>query len=289
MASPDIEAALDLHVAWGLKVLDLKDQLFGKNIESLDEVEATRLNVAIQARSLKVWTLSTGLFFDDVDKGPEAFRQAFLNKIDAVLATAKILKPYQIRLLAARSAKRQDIPDGVAFLKSQHPWLIEYYREAIDKITSAGFKITLENEVHGCLLSKPQEVLDFFKAVDRPQLWKFTWDVQNLWQEGTFPSLQVYEQLKPLIGMLHLKGGRCESPSGPLTQASSLERASWPILPILKAVFADGRSPVVCLNPSHGAAGDEPCHRPEDYKKDLDYLRKNFPEIEDPLLNPQAL
>ena len=96
---------------------------------------------------------------------------------------------------------------------------------------------------------------------------------------GTFPSLEVYERLKPLIGYYHLKGGRAEVEGGDLVWASSLEDASWPVLDITAAVIRDGVSPVICLNPSHG-------QRPEGYdaaavwQQDLALLREAFPEVE---------
>jgi hypothetical protein len=42
-----------------------------------------------------------------------------------------------------------------------------------------------------------------------------------------------------------------------LTWRSSLEDASWPVADITRQVAEDGVSPVICLNPSHGAAKPE--------------------------------
>src|SRR5207237_198766 len=72
----------------------------------------------------------------------------------------------------------------------------------------------------------------------------FTWDVANLWQMGTFPTLEVYAQIKHLIGYVHVKGGLKGDRESAFGWASSLEDASWPVAEIVKAVISDGVSPV---------------------------------------------
>ena len=96
---------------------------------------------------------------------------------------------------------------------------------------------------------------------------------------GVYPSLDVYNKLRDLIGYYHLKGGQQGDESGKLRWRSSLEDASWPVVEITKQVVADGVSPVICLNPSHGAAKEG-----YDYsnitKRDLDFIRGAIPEVE---------
>ena len=102
---------------------------------------------------------------------------------------------------------------------------------------------------------------------------------------GTFPTLEVYRRLRPLIAMVHVKGGAAEAPAapgqpdGPLKWRTALADASWPVLDILRAVVADGVSPVICLNPSHGERKTG-----YDYTdvvgRDIEFLRRNIPEIE---------
>jgi len=101
-------------------------------------------------------------------------------------------------------------------------------------------------------LSTPTEILDFFASLDRPAKVCLTWDVQNLWQMGTYPTMAVYDQLKNLIGYYHLKGGQQKADNTVLHWRSSLADASWPVVEITRQVVVDGVSPVICLNPSHG-------------------------------------
>jgi hypothetical protein len=229
MTGGEFEPALDRHVAWGIGVLDLKDAIFGKGIADLTDAEADTAARMIQVRGLSVYCLSTGLFFDDVEKGEAVFRRDHLAKLDHVLALADTLRPTFIRLLAARTTRRRQIDDSFRYLQSEHPWVVDVYGEAVDRIAASGFRATIENEVGGCIFAHPQEIRAFFEKLGRRRTCCLTWDVQNLWQEGTFPSLDVYAQLKDLIGYYHLKGGQSEEPGGALKWRSPLVTASWPV------------------------------------------------------------
>lgn len=253
MAGREIAPALDQHVAWGIRVLDLKDCLFGKGILDLTDEEARLVMMLAQERGLSVYCLSSPLFFDDIERGESHFRERHLGRVARLIALAEILRPRLVRLLAARFSRRECFPDSAAYLRAYHPWLIPLYAEAVDRIRDAGFSPTIENEVHGCIFSAPGEILHFFEALDRPDKCCLTWDAQNLWQQGAYPSLDVYRQLRPLIGYYHIKGGQHEEGGSALRWQSALEDASWPVREITRQVVADGVSPVICLNPSHGA------------------------------------
>jgi hypothetical protein len=276
MAGPALEASLDRQREWGLDLLDLK-AIAGTPIAELTPAEAERVRAAADARGQSVHILSTGLFGSDVEEGEAAFRERHLPALENALRIAPILGPERIRLLAAGCGLRADLCDAVAHVVHRRPWLIELYREAVDRITEAGFEAVIENEVGHCIFGSPQEILAFFDALERPARARLIWDIQNLWQMGTFPSLQVYRILRPLIGSVHAKGGRAEHPGGPLRWKADLPEASWPVVPILSAAVADGVTPVVCLNPSHGEA--PPGYEP-DYARDLQFLRQQIPGIQ---------
>jgi sugar phosphate isomerase/epimerase len=252
MAGADFEAALDQHVAWGLTDVDLKDQIFGKGVADLTRDEAKRAARLIAERGLTTHCLSTGYFFAEIELGEAEFRARFIDSLDDLIAVAEELNPTLVRLLAARTSARAEHAHVGAYIAAGRPWLIPLYREAIDRLQASGFAVTVENEVGGCILSSPDEIRWFFDALDRPDVC-LTWDVQNLWQMGTFPTMEVYETLRDLIGYYHLKGGQSEPGSPALKWRSSLEDASWPAVDITRQVAPDGVSPVICLNPSHGA------------------------------------
>ncbi len=279
MADRDFERALDRHVEWGLHHLDLKDRIFDKGIVDLAEAEAERAARLIGDRGLNVYCMSTILFHTDVELGEDLFRKDHLGQIDRAISVARILQSDLVRLLGATTTSRDEHGDAVAYIESDHPWLIDHYREAIEKLAAAGFRVTIENECRGCILSTPKEILGLFEALDCGDAVNLTWDVQNLWQMGTFPSIDVYEQLKPLLAYYHVKGGRSGEDTSDLKWKSSLEDASWPVEAITRRVVADGVSPVLCLNGSHG-------ERREDYdydgvtERDLDFVRGIIEKVE---------
>jgi sugar phosphate isomerase/epimerase len=278
MAGPDFEKALDRHVEWRIRDLDLKDQIFGKSLLELTDEQAGRAAELIRARGLAVYCLSTGIFHAEIGLGEDAFRREQLGPVRRAVELAGILRPRFVRLLPAKVGGGQSLPDMIARVRSRAPWLFGLYRQAAAQIRAAGFEPTIENEVAGSMLASPREVAGFFAELGPDPGLSYTWDVQNMWQCGTFPSLEVYAAVKPYLNYLHLKGGLAEGPERKLRWAAPLEQASWPVLAIVRRAIADGTSPVICLNPSHGerrpgAAG------PSDVERDIAFLRSNFEEI----------
>ena len=159
MAGNVFEVALDQHVSWDIKCLDLKDNIFGKSIIELTEEEARHAAELIHKRSLSVYCFSTVLFGSDIELGEEHFRKNYLLKIDHVIQIANILQPQTIRLLASATSKRGEIANSIEYLHTNHPWLIHLYVEVIDYLhetycpefkNGQDFKVTIENEVGNC-------------------------------------------------------------------------------------------------------------------------------------------
>ncbi|MEK3722722.1 sugar phosphate isomerase/epimerase family protein [Paenibacillus sp. FSL H8-0034] len=252
MAGPDFIQAMDQFALWGLEVIDLKDHIYGKSISDLNADEAEAAAVVLKERNLQVYSFSSELFYDDIEKGEEHFRTHHFNRITRLLQAADTLKPTMIRLLAAQYKHRNTYSFSMDYIHEFAPWLIPLYQEAVDRIHEAGYHVTIENECHDCIWATPSEIISFFHELNRPNKVHFTYDVQNLWQMGTYPSLTVYEALKPIIGFVHLKGGQQGEEGSSLVWKSSLEDASWPVEELVTQVVRDQISPVICLNPSHG-------------------------------------
>ncbi len=251
MAGTDLKQSLDLQRSWKIHDLDLKDSIFGKAVTDLTDVEAHRARELIDRYGMSVHCLSTCLFHEDVAVGEDRFRIEHLGRIPWVLQVARILEPRFIRLLPAKLGDRDAITDSIGWVCGTAPWLFDLYRQAITRVSDAGFAATIENEVHGCLFGCPADIVAFFTEICDTRA-SFTWDVQNLWQCGTFPSLDVYHELSPLIAYVHVKGGIAHPRTGAPEWISTLAEASWPVKDLLTEVMRDRVSPVVCLNPPHG-------------------------------------
>lgn len=252
MASSDLAVALDRHVQEGLEICDLKDGIFGKRLEELSHEQLRSLADEITGRGLKTYCLSTSLGDHDLAMGRVRWRQVNSDILDRVLSAAEILKPAVIRVIAAKDTSRPQGGEGnIKWLLARYPWVVAAYDDIIGRINTVGYDVVLENEAHDCIITSPEDVCDLFATLKPDNRVRFTWDVQNMWQMGTPPSREVLGKLLPLLGMLHLKGGRAGS-DGTLKQSSSLADASWPVVDIVRAAIESGRIEVICINPSHG-------------------------------------
>lgn len=278
MADRDFIKSLDKQLEWGINLLDLKDYIYGKPLINLSDKEAIEAAKNISDRGMTVYCFSTTLFSEDIELGEEVFRTKHLDKLQRILELAAILKPKVIRLLAPQCSKRKNFTNILPYIKKNHTWLIPMYKEAIYKINQAGFKATIENEANECILSRPEEILGFFKDLNCQGKVFLTFDIQNLWQVGTYPSVEVYEMLSDITEYFHLKGSQSLEDGGYTHYATSLEDASWPVVKVTKKAINSGQGVVICLNPLKGEKKIG-----YDYddmtKRDLDYLRNELKEV----------
>lgn len=252
MADKDFDACLAFHERHGLHWLDLRDSIYGRTAVELDVETAHRAKDKIDAAGLEVYCLSTSIMFDDIAKGADQFEHHFAQ-LTAVIEPARVLSPRFFRLIAAVAPGQPRRP--LADVAAANPWLVEAYRRAIDLLHANGFIVTIENEAPDCIITTAEDALRFFQLLDCDGAAGFTWDIQNQWRCGPFPSLETYEKLKPIIQYVHVKGGRhIDEATRALKWNVALEDASWPVAEIVRQVVADGTSPVICINmPVHGS------------------------------------
>ena len=189
---------------------------------------------------MSVQCVSTILFHGYIEEGEAELRRQVLGSMDRLIQVSRALGPRFVRLLGARTRQPAETR---ALLLSRDPkldWLFALYREAIDRLAAAGLSVTIENETNGCILCDGDTVRAFFERLDRSGRAVFTWDVQNMWHCGAFPSLAIYEQIKPFLAYYHVKGGQSEPGGQALRYKSTLEDASWPVLSITRKVVSDG-------------------------------------------------
>lgn len=289
MMDHDLSAAVNDLKELGIRQLDLKNHVFDRSIDDLDDERRAQLAALIEVTATEIYCFSSTAGHENVSQmGERAFRRKLADGIDNMLRTAERVRPRMIRLLACKFDTRENVTDGNDYLERHLPWVYAAYRDSVDQIDDAGIVTTIENEPN-TIFSTPEETVAFFERLDRGTKVGMTWDIQNMWQSGTYPTRDVYRTLRPVINYVHLKGGR-STPKAPfeLTYRSPLANASWPVREIVGQVLADGVSPVICLNPSHGVP-------PKDYafasiwgtqhlagaeaRCDLAFIRKTFPML----------
>ena len=121
MADADFETAWDRHVAWGLRHLDLKDSIFDKGVVELSDAVARHAAELIAARGLSVCCMSTQRFYGDVEVGESAFCKAYVEPLERAIEIAAVLWPSLFRLLSARTRRRAQLSDSIAYLRREYP------------------------------------------------------------------------------------------------------------------------------------------------------------------------
>lgn len=289
MMDHDLETAIRCLRQLGITQLDLKNHVFGKAIEDLDDERRARLAALVDVTATEIYCFSSMLGHQNVSQlGERVFRRKLANGIDNMLRTVEVVQPRMMRLLACTFDGREDVSDSNDYLERHARWVYSAYRDAVDQINDVGIAATIENEPR-TIFSTPEETIAFFDRLDRGTKVGMTWDIQNMWQSGIYPTLDVYRTLKPVINYVHLKGGQGSSEeSRELAYRSPLADAGWPVHEIVGQVLADGVSPVICLNASHGALPNDYLFAPlwgtprlagAEARHDVAFLRNAFRKL----------
>ena len=167
MASSDFEESVRLHRDWGLSG-HLRDGIYGKRVEELDLDAALEAKRSIDALGLEVYCVSTNVFVEDVAHGEAALR-AHLDILERAIEVAGVLRPRLLRLNAANFAERAKDSSAISVIKEHYPWFVDVYRAGVDMVAARGMVATIENEAFDCCLSKPEEFVEFFDWLERPE------------------------------------------------------------------------------------------------------------------------
>jgi sugar phosphate isomerase/epimerase len=271
------DPAFDQYAALAVASLDLGRDAAGKGVLDLTPENARCIAAAMDQRGLALRGLSTPLFGDPVEAGEQVFLERHAARVDQALDLARLLRPRFIALRAAATERRRDLADAVEYVSSQRPWLIPLYREALGRITDAGFTASIENAGRNSILATPAEVQNFFTAL-APAAAGLDFDPVNLWQAGTAPSVEVYQQFADCIDSLHVKGGLADRRSGTLCWRCGLADASWPVVDVIRAALSGPGCQAICLRAPQG-------HRKLGYDytnltaRDIAFLRAQFPQL----------
>ena len=253
IAGQDLEQVVKELPEFGIELIDLKRGVFGHAIESLDDTARNRLAALLEQSSVENYSFSSNVGYVNISTMTETeFRTHLNDGVSNMLKSLRVVRPTMIRLLACSFDNRAEWDNSNEFLERHAPWVYSAYDEAIARINDAGIIATIENEPN-TIFSNPTETIGFFDRLARREKVGFTWDIQNMWQSGSFPTVESYRLLKPIINYVHTKGGRgSEEAPNLLTWRSSLEDASWPVREILAEVLTDNPDAVICVNTSHG-------------------------------------
>jgi len=168
----DITEGAPVLRRWGLRHVDLRGALFGKQLDQLDDDELTELRRLLDEHGLRVAVLETSLAKAHL---PDAERRAAeAGKLDRLLRAADLLdcrllrafnfwqpKPEQLGSLARGSADMQQVLDAFAPLA--------------ERARAEGLRLGFEN-----CGQRSHEVVALLEELDVPG-WGLAFDVHNEW------------------------------------------------------------------------------------------------------------
>ena len=249
MCGSTLEEVIAFHLDRGLSELDLKTGLAGEPVETMTLDDARRARAMLDAAGLGLYCLSTSLFAVELAADGRAVEDdaARLQELGPVI---DVLAPRYVRVLAAIRPEHGSSP--VAHLPGAVAYAAALRSSAAD-LTARGTGLLIENGPENSVVSSAANARQLAELIGTGSTIGFIWDVQNMWQSGSFPRASDPAEFGSLLKYVHVKGGRTAGPvPGELVSASTLADASWPVVEVLDAVRELGTVECIALNPSHG-------------------------------------
>src|SRR5882757_1789005 len=113
---------------WGLSRVDLWGKIYGEPIDALSQATAERAAATLEAADLKAHCLASRIFDDTIEISETAFREKHFAALDKALASARILRPKYVRLIAGKFSAVSRSRSNVGVLMRKFPWVAAVYR-----------------------------------------------------------------------------------------------------------------------------------------------------------------
>lgn len=235
--SPELNEALNWIRDQGLKHVEIR-VVNGVNIADLDDAQADEIRIQVEKRGLFVSAVASPLFKCALDPSREVASgdtfgqkeesvEAHRAKLHRVIAIGKRLGTRNIRVFS--------------FWREQQPLhfrdeVIAHLKQAADVAEEQGMRLLLENEPV-CNGGFAIEVGEIARAVNSASL-RVLWDPGNEVCGGEAPFPAGYEQVKDVLGHVHLKDAYWQADGSP--RCVPIGSGSVPFLAQLKRLEQDG-------------------------------------------------
>ena len=251
MIGGNIDESLEQHRQCGLRYLDLKMDFCGAPIEDSDRATVQQIAQAAAQRGLETYCLSSCLGNCSISDD-DTYLQEQYTGVKRLISFIPILNPRCVRLIMPRG--------DAAVIHDER--ILSAYRDWCQQLLAAGVEVVIENEIGNSIGRDPQLIMSFLENLGIGNKVRYIWDIANQWQEGRFPSTADYHILRPVIGIIHVKGGRWNNPQEKTyAWKSMLDNSDWPVTELC-ALAIENNVPAICINPPHGTA-------PENWSYDL--------------------
>jgi len=254
----DLDTALGAMADLDMTFADLR-VVFGKNIIDLTDAEVDRARAAVEARGMRVLSVTSPLLKCVLPGAP-----AVDSRIQRDTFAASHTFEDQPRL--SRRAFEIAERTGARIIRVFSYWRTVDPERCFDRVVSAlralsseaherGMVIGLENE-HACNIGTAEETARVLAAVDHPAL-GVIWDPANAFVAGEVPYPDGYARLSPsTIVELHVKDCHASSPYRPTWGALGEMGIDWDGQ--MAALIRDGyRGPIALETHWGGPGGDK--------------------------------
>jgi len=181
--------ALDTLASWGLKYVDLRSGVLGKDVDALSAEELGKVKAALGERGLAVGALESSLAKVHLP-GPEV-RAREEEKLEGIIRAADALECRLVRAFFYWQPGPEDAgqlagrPDDLRLV-------LEAFAPIAERAKAAGLVLAFEN----CGVST-EEITAVLKALGEPR-WGLAWDVANEW----FTSKEAREDREGYVDAL---------------------------------------------------------------------------------------
>lgn len=234
--SPDLDEQINLLLAAGIKLLDLRG-VWGRNVLDLADTEVAQISDRLAQRGMQVSCVATPVGKAPVD-GDFAQQLAALAR---GIEIAKALGTTNVRIFSYY------IPDGDEPERHRDE-VIRRLTTLVEYAQAANMTLLHENE-RGIYGDSPQRCRDLHATIDSPHF-RALWDPGNFASCGYRPYHDSWELLHHYIGYVHVKDYDRALKRVVVAGAGDAE---WP--ECIRALHEAGYDGVIALEPHLAHAG----------------------------------
>lgn len=248
----DFEHALSLMQADGLHYADI-EFIWGKKPGFHTQEENERIKSLLEQYGIQAAVIGGFAFRDQsaqkIELGDAAYRE-HLDEIKAQIELAKYLGCKKVRCLTFSKQMAIWGYDGAEHRNAYHnqtwPKMLRIFEEPVKLAEDNGIELLIETGVN-TLLTSAYLTRQFIEDMGSKHL-RILWDPANTLFNYETPFPDAYEELKDLIGHIHIKDGTVDTRKSIITSTSVGEGALATALPdIADALRKDGYSGIISL------------------------------------------
>jgi sugar phosphate isomerase/epimerase len=194
LVSVELDEALSILQSLGQKWVDLRENIFGETvIDDISDEQREILVAKLKPYHFNIGCLGTRRLVASYGPGTKE-----LDVLKSLIKTAIAVRTNVIRVCTEE--RTEDLKKRMEDVKATIPNM----RKLCDLAAEYNLILALENKPSS-ITNRGCELREFVEMVNRPNL-KVVWDAVNSWQGGLYDIENDYQQIKEIVGIVHLRG-----------------------------------------------------------------------------------